>query len=221
MHEAGFGRFLAGRREVLGLTLAVLALTLTTGVAAQSKLEPRFDGRPGRELLNSERIEQRFGSYGIEVLESGAEYRVSNLYSGTGAQRTCRTFAVVRYPERVDPAFAAEHEAILEGGSIGAVFSHAGWRVEKRHLAFGTLAATGRVASLMHIAVDTPLAVHVYVLEIVKGEQRFQYAAIVEIHHPDYLRVADLETIYGPANPRGDEALLGTMLAVAKSKMAE
>ena len=221
MHEAGFGRFLAGRREVLRLTLALFTLTLTTGVAAQPKVEPGVEGRPGSALLNSERIEQRFGSYGIEVLESGAEYRVSNLYSGTGAQRICRTFAVVRYPPRVDPAFAAEHAAILAGGSIGAVFARAGWRVEKRHLSFGTLAATGRVASLMHIAVDTPLAVHVYVLEIVKGQRRFQYAAIVEIHHPDYLRVADLRTIYGPPNSSGEEALLGTMLTVAKSKMAE
>ena len=181
----------------------------------------RSEAPAGRELLNSERIEQRFGSYGIEVLESGAAYRVSNLYSLEGAQKICRTFAVVRYPETVAPEFALEHQRILAGGSIGAVFSAAGWRVEKRHLYFGTLTATRRVAELMGIVAGTALATHVYVLDVVKDDHRFQYAAIVEIHHPDYLRAADLPAIYGPADPAGRTELVTTMLTVAKAKMSD
>lgn len=211
----------ASLRRCMGvwLTAAALALVLTGGACAQSVGQRAAPPQPGRALLNSERIEQRFGSYGIDVLESGAEYRVSNLYSLDGGQKTCRTFAVVRYPDRVDAAFAAEHEAILAGGSIGAVFAAAGWRVEKRHLAFATLAATPRVASLMRIASGAALAVHVYVLDIVKGESRFQYAAIVEIHHPDYLGVGDLRAIYGVPDPGGREELVATMLEVAKKKL--
>jgi hypothetical protein len=50
-----------------------------------------------RELLNSERIAAAFGSYGVEVVEQDSQVRVSNLFSGAGAGRVCRTFAVVRF----------------------------------------------------------------------------------------------------------------------------
>jgi len=48
-----------------------------------------------RALLNSERIEQRFGSYGITVLEQSDLTRVSNLYTLEEERETCRTFAIV------------------------------------------------------------------------------------------------------------------------------
>jgi hypothetical protein len=35
----------------------------------------------GAQILNSERIEQTFGSYGIEVIASEGSLRLSNLYS--------------------------------------------------------------------------------------------------------------------------------------------
>jgi hypothetical protein len=173
---------------------------------------------PTRELLNSERIAQRFGSYGIEVLESNETIRVSNLFSTANGERTCRTFAVVRYPDTVDPAFAAEHLAILNGGSIGAVFAAAGWEVRKSHLHFGETAAAARVAALMSVARGTPLAEHVYVLDIAKNGRVFEYAALVEIHHPDYLQSADLVRIYGPAAGGDRDALVATLLATAAER---
>ena len=173
---------------------------------------------PTRELLNSERIAERFGNYGIEVLESNEAIRVSNLYSTENGARTCRTFAVVRYPDTVDAAFASEHAAILNGGSIGAVFAGAGWEVRKSHLHFGETAATGRVAALMHVARGTPLAQHVYVLDIAKSGQVFEYAALVEIHHPDYLQTADLPPIYGPASEADRGELVKALLATAAER---
>jgi len=173
---------------------------------------------PARELLNSERIAERFGNYGIEVLESSETIRVSNLFSTENGARTCRTFAVVRYPATVDPAFAAEHAAILKGGSIGAVFAAAGWEVRKSHLHFGETPAAGRVAALMHVARGAALAQHVYVLDIAKGGQVFEYAALVEIHHPDYLRAADLPRIYGPAADVDREELVESLLATAAER---
>ncbi|HVY66881.1 MAG TPA: hypothetical protein VHH11_18860 [Gammaproteobacteria bacterium] len=170
---------------------------------------------PGRELLNSERIEQAFGNYGIEVLTSDGRARVSNLYSTQRDEKTCRTFAVVLYPATVDPAVAAEHASILSGGSMGAVFAARGWRVLKTHLAFREMDATPRLASLMHVAPGTRLAEHAYVLDVEKGGQRIEYAALVEIHHPDYLRTSDLERIYGPANPGTRGALLQELLSAA------
>ena len=42
-------------------------------------------------LLNSERVEQRFGNYGIDVLASEAGLRRSSLYSVEKDGRICRT----------------------------------------------------------------------------------------------------------------------------------
>jgi hypothetical protein len=173
---------------------------------------------PARELLNSERIEQRFGSYGIEVLESGAAIRVSNLFSAENGEKVCRTFAIVRYPEIVDAAFATEHAAILQGGSIGAVFAAAGWEVRKSHLHFGETAAATRVAALMNVVRGTAVAEHVYVLDVAKAGEVFEYAALVEIHHPDYLRSTDLPRIYGPAAGGERAALIAALLATAADR---
>ena len=171
------------------LYIAAIAL-LPLGAIAQT---------PDRELLNSERIAAAFGSYGIEVLEQNALSRVSNLYSGAGDEKTCRTFAVVRFFPRIDPQVSAEHAAIVAGGSIGAVFVAAGWEVRKTHLSYSEMRGTPRLASLMRIAEYRGLAVHIYALDVAKAGQTVAYATIVEIHHPDYLRREELPAIYGPA----------------------
>ena len=49
-------------------------VVITLGCAKQVE-------EPARPLLNSERIKQKFGSYGINILDANAELRVSNLYS--------------------------------------------------------------------------------------------------------------------------------------------
>jgi hypothetical protein len=150
--------------------------------------------------LNSERISRKFGSYGIEVIENNNNIRVSNLYSTETAGRICRTFAVVGMTDLVDPAFAAEHDRIMHGASIGAVFRAAGWAVDKRHLYIGEI-AVGRQATrllrLMRIEAPVTLAVHVYLLGIWKNELAFDYAMIAEVHHPDYLTVAELREVFG------------------------
>jgi hypothetical protein len=110
---------------------------------------------------------------------------------------------------------AAEHATIVNGGSIGAVFAANGWRVLKTHLAFRELEATPRLASLMHVAVGTRLAEHAYVLDVVKDGKTVEYAALVEIHHPEYLLRADLERIYGSAAAGVRQALLDDLLSTA------
>jgi len=201
------GRRLGGARLLI---IAAAALLSLGGVLAQPS---------AREPLNSERIEAAFGSYAVEVLESGAKYRVSNLYSGDAAHKICRTFAVVRYPPAVDPAFAEEHAAIVAGGSIGAVFAAAGWQVRKTHLFYGEVAATERLAQLMHVAPGTSLAEHAYVLDVAKDGRVLTYAALVEIHHPEYLSRSDLPAIYGPASSEGRETLLAELLAAVGERL--
>lgn len=171
-------------------------------------------GQPARELLNSERIEAAFGSYGVEVLEQDGSVRVSNLYSSSAAGRTCRTFAIVRYAPSIDPAVRDAHAAIVAGGSIGAVFAAAGWEVRKTHLRYGERPASARLARLMQIDAGTKLAEHVYVLDVAKDGLTVEYAALVEIHHPDYLGLAQLASIYGPADPSRAE-LVAALRATA------
>jgi hypothetical protein len=43
----------------------------------------------------------------------------------------------------------------------------------------------------------------------------FEYAALVEVHHPDYLQSSDLPRIYGPATDVQRETLVATLLATA------
>jgi len=173
-----------------------------------------------RELLNSERIARRFGSYGVDVIAADATVRVSSLYSGEDGQRVCRTFAVVRYPRAVDPRVASEHARILGGESLGATFAAEGWSVHKTHRYYGELPATPRVAELMRIEPGTALALDIYVLDVSNGGDAIEYAAIAELHHPDYLKLVDLATLYGEpatATPAGDR-LVRDMLDVVRRR---
>jgi hypothetical protein len=196
------------------------ALALGGGQLAWAQPAPAVDTRTP-ELLNSERIERTFGSYGIEVLESDARTRVANLYSIAGAARVCRTFAVTRYPTAIDPRLAAEHATIVSGGSIGATFAARGWTVLKTHRYFGEIDATPRLAALMGGIDAARLAVHVYALDVAKDGTRLEYATIAEIHHPEYLDLEDIRAIYGGGTtvpPRPDEATRALLeLVVSKA----
>ena len=75
-------------------------LGLVTGLCLGQEAE--------RTPLNSERIEARYGSYGIEVLESDTRIRESNLFSEHAGGRVTRTFAIVQYPEIVHSEFSDE-----------------------------------------------------------------------------------------------------------------
>jgi hypothetical protein len=204
------------------LSAALLAVWAAVGLPANQALAqaPERASAPAerRELLNSERIAQRFGSYGLAVLESDGRVRVSNLYSEQHGERICRTFAVVRYPDAIDPAFAAEHDEIARGGSIGAVFAAHGWKVGKSNLRFLELDASPHVAALMRVAPGTRLAAHAYVLDVTKDGRTIEYASLVEIHHPDYLKLGDLGALYGAASAAGRERSLDALLAAAADK---
>ncbi len=150
--------------------------------------------------LNSERITRKFGNYHLEVLETDDKIRVSNLYSMAPAGPVCRTFAVVGFTDEVDDYFAAQHAEIFEGGSIGAVFRRNGWIISKRHLYIGEMQIGRqaiRLTRLMRIKPPATLAMHIYLLAVSKNGRAFDYAMIAEVHHPDYLTIADLWSLYG------------------------
>lgn len=152
------------------------------------------------DLLNSERIERTFGSYGVEILEQDAVRRVSSLYSGSGDGRTTRTYAVVEYLDTPDSRYREAHDAIVAGASIGETFRRAGWTIRKQTVFIGDLPVPAEYRSLgemMRIQLPADLAVHQYLFVISNEERSFSYARITEVHHPDYLRKSDLEGVYG------------------------
>lgn len=151
------------------------------------------------ELLNSERIKERFGSYGIDVLASSDEMRCSNLHSIEGGAKICRTYAVVRFGTARAAAIGDEHAQILKGGSIGATFRANGWAIYKETRYVGDLEigeSAAHLQRLMALNGAPQIAMHVYRLLLKKGSQIIDYATIVELHHPDYLTSQDVARLY-------------------------
>lgn len=155
-------------------------------------------------LLNSDRIRQAFGNYAVDVLQADDEMRISSLYSVSvdpklPRVKTTRTLALVRFLVPRDPSLAREHEAIVNGASIGETFRNSGWSISKENLLLCELSLT--LADLpalsgMHIASPATLALHRYRFSVRRDSVAVDYAIIEEIHHPDYLSLGMLEGIY-------------------------
>ena len=139
--------------------------------------------------LNSERIAQRYGNYGIEVLFAGDQKRISNLYSEADGRKTMRTLALVQFTAADAPEIANEHRQILGGGSIGAVFKKAGWTIDKTSSRY-CLSKTDleSLPDLARMGIPPPatLATRIYVFHVRKGTISIDYATITEFYHPDY-----------------------------------
>ena len=158
----------------------------------------------GPETVNSERIRQKFGSFGIDVLETSAERRVSSLHSQERGGRVCRTYAVVEFNADVVGELAEEHALVMAGRSIGAVFKGRGWTINKRHARVDSVTLTSgdsAITALMRLEPPQQVALHAYVFEASKAGRVFEYAAITELHHPRYLTAADVRAIYGQPEP--------------------
>lgn len=174
------------------LALELFALDLTPA-------PPETSGEANRNVLNSERIRQKYGSYGIDVLEDDGHIRVSSLYSLDGEQKITRTLAVVIYPATISPLILKEHTEISGGGSIGEVFKSNGWNITKENIYIGEIETStdfDGLYSSMGENEPVSLAIHVYELFVSKNRDRFRYATIAEVHHPDYLDMDELKGIY-------------------------
>ena len=178
---------------------------------------------PARPLRNSDRIKIKFGSYDIDIIENDINIRVSKLYSTRDGLRTNRTLAVVSYPDFIDAAFEKEHEAIVNGQSIGVVFEQNGWTIDKQHQYLSEIQIPAEYAGkdpLFGTATNRP-AIHIYSLLVSKNTYRFNYALIAEIHHPEFLQLEDLEAIYGHgADPHAEDTWrVQDFLQIVKTKI--
>ena len=173
------------------MALTKLPPTVLAAVISASAAEP--------VLLNSERIEKRFGSYSMDVLASAAGLRRSSLFSMHDGQRVCRTYAVVQFADPLGEHYGDAHAKVLAGNSIGAVFRSHGWNVHKQTLHIGSLELPPDnqvITRLMHIDAPCKLALHIYQLLLAKDAQVLEYATILETHHPDYLSENGLYELY-------------------------
>lgn len=173
------------------------------------------------ELLNSERIEERFGNYGVEVLSQDGRLRRSNLYSTNAGTRTCRTYAVVQFADSPPAGIQASHQAVLSGQSLGSTFRDAGWSIAKESLYVGGIALLkpdSELVDLMRISPGERLAMHAYRLVLERDARTIHYATIVEVHHPDYLGLEELGELYEvAAADRVDVRAIDAFVALVQS----
>lgn len=176
-------------RVLAWLTVSLVALAACTGATP----------------LNSERIAATFGSYNVRVLDATAERRISSLESVEDGRPVTRTLAIVTFEPGATAAVAGLHARIVDGASIGETFRNAGWAIDKTLIGIDHVSipqSAVAMASLMNVSLPITAGLHAYRFNIRKGDVRLRYATIVEIHHPFYLSVADLERIYGRTTDR-------------------
>jgi len=176
-----------------------------------------------RPLRNSDRIKIKYGNYNIDIYENDTNIRVSKLYSTKNGLKTNRTLAVVSYPTVIDAAFKKEHEAIVNGQSIGEVFEQNGWTIDKHHQYLGEIEIPTEYSGSDPLfgTASNPPAIHIYSLVVSKNEYRFNYALIAEVHHPDFLRLEDLEAIYvhKPDNHQEDNGRVQDFLQIVRTRI--
>ena len=164
------------------------------------------------EVLNSERIKDRFGSYGIEIIEQNDATRRSSLYSTSNGKRTCRTYAVVKFTGGDAFDITDVHRKVVDGASIGSTLKSDGWEIRKETIYVGEVglpAVHHPIGDLMHLQSTTDLAVHAYHLHIERGSTSLHYATIVETHHPEYLDKSELLELYSPSADADAKTILG------------
>ena len=185
--------------KVRALLLTEFDFMLASDTANTNQGEMLAGENQVSDLANSDRIRLKFGNYGIEVIENDLRIRVSKLFSTDTGVKTNRTFAVVMYPAVIEAAFRKEHEAIIDGQSIGIVFKDNGWLIEKHHHYIGKLDPQADFSAVHSVFGDigsVKPVIHVYSLNIRKDNDEFHYASIAEVHHPEYLGLEELNVIY-------------------------
>ncbi len=149
--------------------------------------------------MNSQRILQKFGSYGVDILLADDELRVSSLYSKAEGKHVTRTLAMVSFSTQMWDPFKKMHEQILNGASIGATFQASGWKIDKELLGVELLRydpAFSQLYKWMTLSRAFDLPVHTYVFRARKDKHEWMsYATIAEIHSPTYLTAQELTQV--------------------------
>ncbi len=112
------------------------------------------------------------------------------------------------------------HSRVIDGASIGATFKAEGWGIRKETVYIGELELPGvshPIARLMLLDTELQLAAHAYELHIEKASTSLHYATIIELHHPEYLDVAQLREAF----PSPDNRKPGTSAHIQQLVLAQ
>lgn len=126
-------------------------------------------------MLNSARIELKFGSYGVQILAQDhiAGIRLSSLYSEHENEKIARTIAFTQYEANIHDKLKMAHKEILGGGSIGSTLKKYGFDVEKNLFFKGLVEdMPNRLQNLMH-AQEYAFAVVIYNLVAKEGNNYY------------------------------------------------
>lgn len=142
-------------------------------------------------LLNSKRIELKFGSYGVDVLAQNpiAGYRLSSLYSEHEGKKIVRTLAFTQYETNMNDKLMAAHQEILAGASIGSTLKNHGFEIKK------DLIYKGPSQDPMHIQ-EPPFASVIYSLLAKEGDNYYPYCIILEVYSPEFLTLLEVDQIW-------------------------
>lgn len=142
--------------------------------------------------MNSDKIRERFGHYGVELLEQSPGTRLASLYSLSGEQRITRTLALTRFELPAHPAVDEQDAQIRSGESIGATLRQAGWTVVKNKTTDCQVIAGQRFALLggATLSPEDRVLLRVYSLSVVKGDLAIDYASIAEAYHCEHIAPA-------------------------------
>jgi len=155
-----------------------------------------------KPMLNSDRIEYFFGSYGTEPLETHSnmqkKVRVTNLYSTHKNQKVMRTLAVVDFVNPIPPPLALAHQKIQNGESIGIALRNDNWTISKESIYFGEVSLKPNTLQLMAENNITTAAIYTYKLRVKSNTHpnAIDYCKITEIYSPQYLTSAWLKALY-------------------------
>lgn len=185
---------------IKSIYIALILLFSTFTLTACETVPIKKDAAPwlNPNILNSERIEKKFGSYGVLVLAQDEKegFRLSNLYSSQDGQRMARTIALTLYNPKMSDELKVAHEEILKGGSIGATLKKHGFSVDKQ-IFFRDNVSTmpDKIRELMHTKA-TNFAGIMYNLIAEKNGHLYFYCTITELYAPDFLTLSDVKEIY-------------------------
>ena len=139
--------------------------------------------------MNSDKIRERFGHYGVELLEQDTRTRLASLYSLSGEQRITRTLALTRFELPTHPGVEAQDAQIRSGESIGATLRKAGWSIVKNETIDCQVTAGQRFALLggATLSPEDNVLLRVYTLNITRQDLSIDYAIIAEAYHGEHI----------------------------------
>ncbi len=158
-------------------------------------------------ILNSERIKIKFGSFGVKVLEQTNDYRFSNLYSNA-EQQIMRTLALTNYAPHENAELKDAHAAIMSGKPIGETLTSHGFTLEKKIIFKGEVTDMPEQVLRMMRTEQNKFATVIYDMWVIKDGQRTLYSTITELDSPHFLSLSDLDQIYGAASNTSEKTVI-------------